>query len=113
MPGHDNSYERRNYDRHIERLEDRLAILSKLEARLSTVENRMQRLEDDVEGLKEAKYNIMMVVKEMADLKESFETTSAAHDKRLAALERIAYAILGMYVLLQAVPALQGIVGAP
>lgn len=112
MPEHDSSFEKRSYDRHIERLEDRLAILSNLEARLSTVEHRLDKLDNEVEGLKEAKYNIMMVVKEMGDLKESFESTSAAHDKRLAALERIAYAILGMYVLLQAIPALQGILGA-
>ena len=74
-------------------------------------------MESDIHELIEAKTNYLLIVREIEDMKHKVEEDRKERREdskeikgRIAVLEKIAYAMLGVYVFLQVAPALQALV---
>lgn len=101
-------FNKRSYDRHIERLEERMSAMPVLETKLELMHARLDKIEENMAALIEAKYNIMLVVKAVGDM----EQTVARHDARLNTLEKMGYGLMGMIALVEFVPTITKFVGA-
>lgn len=103
MPDSHIDQDRRENDYRLVRLESKMDELSAVPPTIAAIQSQIATMQSVITELTEAKLNTLITMRETADIAQNVRNVQA----RLAVLEKIAYAIGGAFVFLQAIPAVK------